>query len=88
MNTHIKTEEYKDKGYLKVWCDEGHYLTDWDKEDIFKFTSAKIMFCPLGYNLDNYYCITDEEYKQYMEQLDEAARKRSEEENNKINTME
>lgn len=88
MNTHIKTEEYTDKGYLKVWCDEGHYLTKWDKVDIFQFTSAKIMFCPLGYDLNGLYCITEEEHKQYMEQLEEASRKRSEEENNKINTME
>ena len=81
MNTHIKTQEFKDKGYLKVWCSEGHYITDWNKENIMDFRFAKTMYCPLGYDLTAYYCITDEECENYEKQMIEAYEK--ERENNR-----
>lgn len=59
-------EENKDKGYIKVQCKDGHYLTDWDKKDILDYTYSKVMFCPLNYNLDNYYCVSDEEHGRYV----------------------
>lgn len=62
----IKIEIYTEKGYIKVECADGHYITDWDKKDILEFTDSKIMYCPLNYNLDAYYCLTDEEHNAYV----------------------
>ena len=80
MDKHIKTEERKDKGFVKVWCDEGHYITNWDKQDIKDYTDAKIMYCPLIYDISKYYCVTDEEHTRYLAEQEAKAR---EEENNK-----
>lgn len=54
------------KGYIKVECTEGHYITNWDKKDIMEYTDAKVMYCPLGYNLDSFYCVSDEEHNAYI----------------------
>lgn len=62
----IKITKYSDKGYIEVKCTEGHYITNWDKKDILEFTDSKIMYCPLNYNLDAYYCLTDEEHNAYV----------------------
>lgn len=72
------------KGFMTVQCEENHYITNWDKQDIMKFSDAKIMYAPIGIDLSAYYCITDEEHNAYMEeQL--AKIKELEAERNKIN---
>lgn len=86
MNTHLIVEKFE--RYTKVTCPEGHFITDWDKQDIFYFTDARIMFCPVGYDLSKYYCITEDEHNEYLKQLEEAARNRAEEENKRLNEME
>lgn len=67
----IKITEYSDKGYFEVKCADGHYITNWDKNDILKFTDAKIMYCPLDYDISGYYCLTEEEHNEYIAQLEE-----------------
>lgn len=90
VNKHLlgKTnDEYK---FLKVTCKEGHYITNWDKEDILEYHSAKIMYTPLNADLSKYYCVTEEENAQYNEDREKAEeqkrieeeKKREEERNN------
>lgn len=67
MDKFIVTEN-KEKGFITVQCEENHYITNWDKQDIMKFTDAKIMYAPIGIDLSAYYCITDEEHNAYMEE--------------------
>lgn len=78
MNTHIITEVFEDKGYMKVTCKEGHYITNWNKENVMEFTSAKVMYCPLNIDLSSYYCITETEYNELMEAQREEYNKRKE----------
>ena len=66
----IKIERFEDKGFVKVECMEGHYITNWDKQNILDFSDAKVMYCPLNYDLDAYYCLTDEEHNKYTEELE------------------
>ena len=77
MNEHLIVET-KEK-FLKVTCSEGHFLTDWDKENILEYHSARIMYCPLNADLSSYYCVTAEENAEY----EEKQRIAIEEENNK-----
>lgn len=67
MDKEIIITKYDDKGFIEVKCADGHYITNWDKKDIMEFTDAKIMYCPLNYDIEKnkYYCLTDEEHKQY-----------------------
>ena len=53
--------------FLVVTCSEGHYITNWNKEDILKYTSAKVMYCPLNTDLNDYYCVTEEEHNELVE---------------------
>lgn len=59
--------------FLVVTCREGHYITNWDKEDILKYTSAKVMYCPKNTDLNDYYCVTEEEHNELVEKQREAA---------------
>lgn len=54
------------KGFTKVECVDGHYITNWNKEDIMEYTDAKVMYCPLGYDLEKFYCVTEEEHNTYL----------------------
>lgn len=65
---HLKVEINEQYNFKVVTCTEGHHITDWDKQDIKEFTSSTVMYCPLNYDLNNYYCVTDEEYETLMEQ--------------------
>lgn len=78
MNEHLIIEEYD--SYLKVTCKENHYITNWDKEDVREYTSAKIMYCPKTVDLSVYYCLTDEEHNAIIEKQMQIVK---EEENNK-----
>ena len=80
MDKEIKTEVRKDKGFVKVWCENGHYITNWNKQNIEDYTDAKIMYCPIGFDISTYYCVSDEEHTRYLEEQEAKAR---EEENNK-----
>lgn len=71
MNEHL-TIEVKEK-FLVVTCPEGHYITNWDKEDILAYSSAKTMYCPLSADLTGYYCVTEEEHNELVEKQREAA---------------
>jgi hypothetical protein len=90
MNEHLKIEINEKCNFKVVTCTEGHYITDWDKKDILTFTSAKKMYCPMNYNLDNFYCITQEEYNLLNEQKrvkEEEERTKKEEANNPYNKL-
>lgn len=78
MDKHIRIEQH-DK-FLKVFCDEGHYITNWDMVDIKDYTFAKIMYCNHDYDISKYYCVTDEEHSQYIAEQEAKAR---EEDNNR-----
>ena len=69
--------EVNDKlNFKKVTCKEGHYITNWDRQNILDYTSAKIMFCPISTDLEPFYCITDEEHNLLMEELEKELRER------------
>ena len=75
MNEHLIVEINETYNFKKVSCPEGHHITNWDREDILTFTASTIMYCPLTYNLDTFYCITEEEYEtlsaQHLAAMDE-----------------
>lgn len=73
MNEHLVVEN-REK-FMVVTCSEGHYITNWDKEDIKLYTSAKTMYCPLNYDLSTYYCVTEEQHNEWMEKQKEALEK-------------
>jgi hypothetical protein len=66
--------------FVEITCTEGHYITNWDKNDIMEFADAKLMICPLGFDMTDYYCITEEEHNTYIEQQMQKA-KEAEEQN-------
>jgi hypothetical protein len=72
MNDHLIVEINEKLNFKKVTCKEGHYITDWDREDILKYTSSKIMYCPININLDVFYCVTDEENDRLMDEQIQA----------------
>lgn len=90
VNEHLLVETNDEYKFLKVTCKEGHYITNWDKEDILEYNSSKIMYCPLNTDLSKYYCVTEEENAQYYEDKEKAEeqkrieeeKKREEERNN------
>lgn len=73
MNEHLNVEINDKFNFKKVTCKEGHYITDWDKVDILKYTSAKVMFCPMSTDLEKFYCITEDEHNELMEKQIKAA---------------
>ena len=84
MNENFIVETNTENGFIKVECADGHYITNWNKEDIMDYTDAKVMYCPLGYDLEKFYCVTEEEHNALMEeQL--AKIKQLEAEKNNIN---
>lgn len=73
MNEHLIVEVNDKLNFKKVTCKEGHYITDWDKVDILKYTSAKTMYCPMNTDLEKFYCITEDEHNELMEKQYKAA---------------
>ena len=71
--------------FVEITCTEGHYITNWNKEDIMEFADAKLMICPLGFDMTDYYCITEEEHNTCLNQQIEAYKAREAEEQNKRN---
>lgn len=78
-----KNEKYN---FLTISCEQGHYITNWDKQDIKEFTSAKKIFCPANTDTSQYYCVTEEEYNELME-LQEKAMREEEEKRNQENIV-
>ena len=68
MNEHLIIQINEQYNFKKVTCIEGHYLTDWDKNDILEYSATKVMFCPIKLDLSPYYCIDEEEHNNLMEQ--------------------
>lgn len=68
LNEHLIVETNEEYKFLKVTCSEGHYISNWDKEDILNYSSSIVMYCPLSTDLSGYYCITEEENTAYIEQ--------------------
>lgn len=81
MNEHLTIEINEKLNFKKVTCIEGHYITNWDRQNILDYTSAKIMFCPISTDLEQFYCVSDEEHNKLMEELENELKK--EEENNR-----
>ena len=48
--------------------------------NIEEYTDAKIMYCPIGFDISTYYCVSDEEHTKYLAEQEAKAR---EEENNR-----
>lgn len=68
MEHNINVEIYEDKNFKKIWCSEGHYMTNWDKENIEQFTYSRVIYAPIITNMDDLYCITDEECLKLQEE--------------------
>lgn len=64
MNEHLKVEINEKYNFKTITCDEGHYITAWDRENIADFSASKIMVAPMNTDLSLFYCITDEEYSE------------------------
>ena len=75
MNEHLIVEVNDKLNFKKVTCKEGHHITNWDKENILEYTSAKFMFCPLNLDLEKFYCVTDEEHNAYIKEQRELLEK-------------
>ncbi len=67
MNEHLIVEINEKLNFKKVTCKEGHYITDWNKEDVIEYTSARTMYCPMSTDLTPFYCLTEEEHNKIME---------------------
>lgn len=82
VNEHLIIEINEKFNYKKVTCREGHYITDWNREDVLEFTSSTTMYCPMNVDLSAYYCITEEEYNDLMEKQMIAMKAKEDEERN------
>lgn len=68
--------EYNEKyNFNKITCPEGHYITNWDGNDYKEYTASTIMYAPVTFVLDSYYCITEEEHNAHMVKHREAVEK-------------
>lgn len=80
---HLIVEEYVDKKFIKIYCTEGHHITNWDGVDYRNYTGATMMYCPIGFDYSSYYCVDEETHKKNMEEhmkVMEEERKREEQE--------
>lgn len=64
----MTTELGKDKNSIVVKAAEGYVLTTWDEQDIMDYTFAKIMYCPLTFDVTQIREITDEESEKLLEE--------------------
>ena len=81
MEHKIVIEENKERGYKQIKCTEGHYLTNWDKNDIKEYSYCRVMFAPIDYDISGYYCVDEEEHNRLVEEQIKAL----EEDNKEIN---
>lgn len=73
MNEHLIVEVNDKLNFKKVTCKEGHYITNWNKENVLEYTSARTMYCPMNTDLEPFYCVTEEEHNDIMERQRIAA---------------
>ncbi|MEE1226343.1 MAG: hypothetical protein UHM08_04470 [Bacteroidales bacterium] len=73
MNEHLIVEVNDKLNFKKVTCKEGHYITNWNKENVLDYTSAKTMYCPMNTDLEAFYCVSEEEHNEIMEKQIKAA---------------
>lgn len=73
MNEHLIVEVNDKLNFKKVTCKEGHYITNWNKENVLDYTSAKTMYCPMNTDLESFYCVSEEEHNEIMEKQIKAA---------------
>lgn len=65
--------EYNEKfNFNHIIADEGMAVTDWDKNDIKEYVSAKEMYCPVTVDLSLLYEISDEMDAEYREEQERA----------------
>ena len=53
--------------FIEIVANEGYVMTDWNGDNILDYSSTKQLICPLGYDYNGYYNITDEDDTKYME---------------------
>lgn len=63
---HLKIEYNEKYNFNKVTCTEGHYITNWDGENYITYTASTIMYTPTNVNLDEYYCVTEQQHNDNM----------------------
>lgn len=63
----------KHEQFIEIKCADGHYISNWDGEDIMKYTAAKVMYCPLDFDINahDYYCVTEEEHNANIAEIEE-----------------
>lgn len=76
---HLKIAEEKQGYFVHVHCEDGWYLTDWNKEDIKEFHASVCMYLPIRDKYNNYYLITLEDYNRLMNEQRIALEKEREE---------
>lgn len=60
---HLKIEYNEKYNFNKVTCTDGHFITNWDGVDYREYTASTVMYAPVSVNLDEYYCVTEEQHK-------------------------
>ena len=63
---HLKIEYNEKYNFNKVTCTEGHFITNWDGVDYREYTASTIMYAPVSVNLDEFYCVTEEQHKENL----------------------
>lgn len=76
---HLKIAEEKQGYFVHVHCEDGWYLTDWNKEDIKDFHASVCMYLPIRDTYNDYYIINIDTYNHYMEKQREELEKEREE---------
>lgn len=89
MNGHIKVEYNEQYNFNKVTCTEGHYITNWNGEDVKSFTASTIMYAPISVTFEDFYCVTEDEYNRLMDEqvkaIEEEMKKGEDKEKDNIN---
>lgn len=83
---HLKIAEEKKDYFVHVHCEDGWYLTDWNKEDIKEFHASVCMYLPIRDKYNNYYLITLEDYNRLMNEQRIALEKEREEREKEMQT--
>ena len=86
MEHKLIVEVNEQYNFKKITCTEGHYITNWNKEDIKEYHATKLMYAPMTINLDEYYCLTEEEHNEYVELQKQAIKEDEEKRNKELST--
>lgn len=58
----LKIAEEKKDYFVHVHCEDGWYVTDWNKDDIKEFHASVCMYLPIRETYNDYYTIEVDEY--------------------------